>query len=161
MGLDLVNRIVRIVAGSLRMTSPEEIDGVRRILAPSLSCALVAQVCDSEFQLDNLDALFGDSEVEFSVGESGTLGRTPLHFASALDDVQTVEFLLRKGASVHVRDKRRFSPLRKAIDFNCHQVIRILKQCGAHLTLEPIALGAELCLYKILILIPILLYIFI
>lgn len=60
-GVDVVDRIVRMVACSLRMQAPEEVDGIRRILAPSLSCALVAQACESEYPLQNLDALFRNS----------------------------------------------------------------------------------------------------
>lgn len=41
---------------------------------------------------------------------------------------------------------RGFSPLRDAIEFDRHEIINTLRQCGAHLTLEPTALGAELCL---------------
>ncbi|CAG7835831.1 unnamed protein product, partial [Allacma fusca] len=144
--LDVVDRIVRMVAGSLKMHAPEEVEGIRRILAPSLSCALVAQACESDYHLQNLDSLFGKSEAEISVGDVGTLGRTPLHYACALNDLRTVEYLLHKGASVHVRDSRGFSAFREAIEFDSQEVIPILRQCGAHLTLEATALGAELCL---------------
>ena len=57
-GVDVVDRIVRMVANNLRLRAPEEVEGIRRILAPSLSCALVAQACESEYPLQNLDALF-------------------------------------------------------------------------------------------------------
>lgn len=41
---------------------------------------------------------------------------------------------------------RGYSALRDAIDFDRHEVIVTLRNCGAHLTLEPTALGAELCM---------------
>lgn len=41
---------------------------------------------------------------------------------------------------------RGYSPLRDAVEHDAHEVIEILRKCGAHLTLEPKALGAELTL---------------
>ena len=62
---DAVNAIVRIVADSLGLRTPDEVEGIKNILAPSLSCALVAQCTqmelDDETCIRNLDALFGKS----------------------------------------------------------------------------------------------------
>lgn len=55
-----------------------------------------------------------------------------------------MEYLLTRGASVHIRDNRGFSPLRDAIESDRHDMIGILRCCGAHLTIEPKALAAEL-----------------
>jgi lysophospholipase len=92
----------------------------------------------------NLDDIFGNSEAEISTPDYS--GRTALHYAASLGDKRTLEYLLRHGASVHTRDNRGFSPLRDAIEFDRHEVIHTLRQCGAHLTQDPTALGAELCL---------------
>jgi len=62
---DAVNQIVQIVANSLGLRSPEEVEGIKGVLAPSLSCALVAQCSQmkdpSNNYLANLDSLFGTS----------------------------------------------------------------------------------------------------
>jgi hypothetical protein len=64
-GTDAVNQIVHIVANSLGLRCAEEIEGIKKILAPSLSCALVAQCSQmndtDEAYLSNLEAIFGTS----------------------------------------------------------------------------------------------------
>lgn len=62
---DAVNQIVHIVANSLGLRTRDEVEGIKNILAPSLSCALVAQCAqmdmDDATYAKNLDALFGKS----------------------------------------------------------------------------------------------------
>jgi hypothetical protein len=41
---------------------------------------------------------------------------------------------------------RGFSPLKEAIEFDQHEVISTLRNCGAHLSSEATATGAELCM---------------
>jgi hypothetical protein len=61
-GTDAVNQIVHILANSLGLRCAEEIEGIKKILAPSLSCALVAQCSQmNEAYLSNLEAIFGTS----------------------------------------------------------------------------------------------------
>ncbi|ODN02046.1 L-asparaginase [Orchesella cincta] len=174
-GLDVVQTIVKVVANKFNLQTPDEIAGVKKLLTPSLSCALVAQCSKMNYSDEayekNLNDIFGNSEAEIS--EPDYSGRTPLHYSAALGDDRTLEYLLKHGASVHVRDRdqnvandflvsvswinlmlqstgfcdsRGFSPLRDAIEFDRHEVINVLRKCGAHLTFEPTALGAELCL---------------
>lgn len=106
-GLDIVQTIVKVVANKFGMSTPEEVDGVKRLLAPSLSCALIAQCSkmeDSDEMYErNLDDIFGNSETEISAPDFS--GRTPLHYSAALGDKRTLEYLLTHGASVHVRDR--------------------------------------------------------
>jgi hypothetical protein len=64
-GTDAMNQIVHIVANSLGLWCAEEIEGIKKILAPSLSCALVTQRSKKndtdEAYLSNLEAMFGTS----------------------------------------------------------------------------------------------------
>lgn len=106
-GLDTVQTIVKVVANKFGMSTPDEVEGIKRLLAPSLSCALVAQCTKMDYSDEayekNLDEIFGNSETEISTPDYS--GRTPLHYSAALGDKRTTEYLLRHGASVHVRDR--------------------------------------------------------
>lgn len=48
-----------------------------------------------------------------------------------------VEYLLKQGASVHMRDRDRKTPLLVAIDWDHHDVIDLLIRGGSHLSLPP------------------------
>jgi L-asparaginase type I len=58
---DIIQQVVRIIGSNLGLGSVEEIDRIRRIVAPTLTCALVAQSSASNFKLQNLDSFFGNS----------------------------------------------------------------------------------------------------
>ncbi|KAG8296327.1 hypothetical protein J6590_059594 [Homalodisca vitripennis] len=91
--------------------------------------------------------------------------RTPLHIACSLGNIKVVKYLLLNGASVHMKDrcgskspfeegnkdlnKPSFTfdqtPLLDAVKCDHLDVIKLLKRCGAHLTLTPNQIGCQLC----------------
>ena len=76
-------------------------------------------------------------------------GRTVLHVACCEGHLDMIRFLLSSSTrpSVHVRDRYGHTPLDDAIRFNRHDVIKLLRETGAHLNLFPAKLGMMLCQY--------------
>ncbi|ORZ21234.1 asparaginase-domain-containing protein [Absidia repens] len=60
-------------------------------------------------------------------------GRVPLHVACREGHIQIVEFLLKHGAAVHVRDRSGHTPLYEALVWKRSEVVRMLCRAGAHL----------------------------
>ncbi|KAI7885126.1 asparaginase-domain-containing protein [Lichtheimia hyalospora FSU 10163] len=61
-------------------------------------------------------------------------GRSPLHLACREGHVDVVEFLLLRGASIHIRDRQGHSPLFVALVEKRAQVVDMLRRAGAHLS---------------------------
>ena len=59
--------------------------------------------------------------------------------------VDQVEWLLDHGAVVHARDRYGHTALDDAVRFHHHDVIRLLRGTGAHLTTPPSKLGMMMC----------------
>lgn len=63
---DVIHQIVNVISDNLKLTNKEEVDSIRNVIAPSLTCALVAE-CSTLTKLDHrnvnlyLEALFKDS----------------------------------------------------------------------------------------------------
>ena len=74
-------------------------------------------------------------------------GRTALHVACREGHVETVQYLLHQGASVHVKDRNGVTPLLDAVKEKHSSIIGLLMESGAVLTLKPIVLAMELCRY--------------
>ncbi|KAI8336549.1 asparaginase-domain-containing protein [Chlamydoabsidia padenii] len=60
-------------------------------------------------------------------------GRVPLHVACREGHIQIVEFLLKHGAAVHVRDRSGHTPLYEALVWKRSEVVQMLRRAGAHL----------------------------
>jgi lysophospholipase len=60
-------------------------------------------------------------------------GRVPLHVACREGHIQIVEFLLKHGAAVHVRDRSGHTPLFEALVWKRSEVVQMLCRAGAHL----------------------------
>lgn len=76
-------------------------------------------------------------------------GRTALHVASKEGHVPTAKYLLQQGVSVHLKDCNGITPLHDAVMGKHQDIITLLVQTGAKLTIKPIVLSVELCWYAL------------
>jgi lysophospholipase len=67
--------------------------------------------------------------------------RTALHVAAASGNLESVNFLLHKGVSVHIRDSERENALQAAIRSKNLDVIGALRKAGAHLIAPSVRIG--------------------
>lgn len=82
--------------------------------------------------LDSLQTLLKEEDVNRTLDG----GRTPLHYASDSGDVDTVKFLLGRGADVNLKDKHGITPLLTAV-YECHTgCVEILLSKGADKTVK-------------------------
>ncbi len=58
-------------------------------------------------------------------------GRTPLHYASIIGEVEMVKCLIDYGAKVNVGDKNDWTPLHYASDLGCTETVKFLVEHGA------------------------------
>lgn len=129
--------IVEAVAQSLHASSPKERHQLVAILFPAmLSAAVVAR------DIVKLESL---KEYGADISQMNADGRTALHVACCEGDVNVVRCLLRMGAIVHAKDRFNRTPLIDAIEYDHHEIIKLLCQCGAHLHERPKILGEKLC----------------
>ncbi|CAD5229800.1 unnamed protein product [Bursaphelenchus xylophilus] len=72
--------------------------------------------------------------------------RNALHVAAASANLESVQYLLQHGVSVHVRDANHENALQAAIQTKNLEVIKALRAAGAHLSAHSVRVGTELCL---------------
>ncbi|KAF7634734.1 hypothetical protein Mgra_00005882 [Meloidogyne graminicola] len=132
--LDMIPRLAK----HLRITSSNETQMLRKVLFPPLSChaAFANDIASLEkLRLSGADLSGGDYSM-----------RTPLHIAAAAGNAETVEYLLRQGASVHIRDSSDENALVCAVHSRNLEVIRMIRQAGGELVQPKQRIGVELCL---------------
>lgn len=129
--------LIESVARALSVSSTEEIKKLRDALYPSLMCA-AAQAGDNQ-ALEILRTLEGN------LSSQNHDGRTALHVACREGHVSTVQYLLQRGASVHLKDCNGNTPLQDAVMGKHNDIIMLLVKTGAILTIKPTVLAMELC----------------
>ncbi|XP_026668297.1 uncharacterized protein LOC108623675 isoform X2 [Ceratina calcarata] len=130
--------LVEAVARSLRTSSAAELEELGSILFPAMLNAAV-----KNHDIAKLEAL---KVYGANISQQNADGRTVLHVACCEGDVNIVRRLLRNGASIHIKDRFNRTPLTDAIEFDHHEIIQILMQCGAHLHENAYMIGERMCL---------------
>ncbi|XP_076166065.1 L-asparaginase isoform X2 [Ptiloglossa arizonensis] len=127
--------LVGVVGRSLGISSFAQFQELGSILFPAIiNAAVLAR------DLAKLESLKGSH-----VSQTNADGRTALHIACCEGNVEIVRCLLRMGANVHVKDRFDRTPLTDAIEYDRHEIIGILMQCGAHLHGSAYAIGEKMC----------------
>ncbi|XP_043526263.1 L-asparaginase [Frieseomelitta varia] len=129
--------LVEAVARSLRLSSTAERQELGSILFPAMLNAAVLSR-----DIVKLEVLKGYGA---DISQQNADGRTAMHIACCEGDLNIVRCLLRMGANVHIKDRFNRTPLIDAIEFDHHEVIKILMQCGAHLHGSAYAIGEKMC----------------
>lgn len=130
---------VQTVAKSLRVGSRKEMNSVRRALLPILlTCAAKSGDLETIQQLIDQDANINEP--------SDYDGKTCLHVACAEGHADVVKCLLKRGASIYVRDRRGRTPLFDAIRNKRHVVVDLLLNVGARFEHDDIEVARELCI---------------
>ncbi|XP_018300054.1 L-asparaginase 1 [Mycetomoellerius zeteki] len=129
--------LVEAVARSLRLSSTVELQELGSILFPAMLNAAVVR--RDVVKLESLRGYGAD------ISQANADGRTALHIACCEGDLKVVRRLLKMGANVHIKDRFNRTPLTDAIEFDHHEIIRILLQCGAHLHGDAVLISENMC----------------
>ncbi|KAI8086569.1 asparaginase-domain-containing protein [Halteromyces radiatus] len=108
--------------------SNEDQQLVERSLGPVLLCSAAGTN-----DMDGLTSLYESMGDHMNVNCVDYDGRVPLHVASREGHIEIVEFLLKHGAAVHIRDRSGHTPLYEALVWKRSEVVRMLCRAGAHL----------------------------
>lgn len=108
---------------------------ISKTIFPVLSCSAAAR--------GDVEALERMMSSQFSIDTGDYDGRTALHLASAEGQSSVVEFLISKGANVHVVDRWGVGPLGDAIQNQHDAVIEKLVAAGARVQSKEIV--AQMC----------------
>ncbi|CEG68248.1 Putative L-asparaginase [Rhizopus microsporus] len=108
--------------------SVEEEMLAQKALNPVLLCSAA-----SANDLDGLKLLVEEIEEAVNLNCVDYDGRVPLHVACRGGYYKIVEYLLLHGASIHVRDRSGHTPLFDAVIEGHADVVKILREAGAHL----------------------------
>ncbi|XP_020277894.1 uncharacterized protein LOC109851830 isoform X2 [Pseudomyrmex gracilis] len=129
--------LVEAVAISLRLSSATEHQELRTILFPAMLNAAVIR--RDTVKLESLKGYGAD------ISQPNADGRTALHIACCEGDIHVARHLLKMGANVHVKDRFDRTPLTDAIEYDHHDIIKMLLHCGAHLHGNALLIGEKMC----------------
>ncbi|KAK7868259.1 hypothetical protein R5R35_000657 [Gryllus longicercus] len=132
-----VGELVDAVAAHLQISAPREQEELSAMLYPA--------IVNSAVMRRSVPKLSSLREYGLDLTAANADGRTPLHVACCEGSVEVVEFLLLRGANVHMKDRFDNTPLLNAIYFDHHEVIKILVKCGAHIIGPRQNIGDKLC----------------
>ncbi|XP_076637888.1 L-asparaginase isoform X1 [Colletes latitarsis] len=125
------------IARSLRISSTVEFEQLRMILFPAIfNAAVLAR------DLPKLDAL---TRYGADISQTNADGRTALHIACCEGDSNVVRRLLNMGANVRIKDRYNRTPLTDAIEYDHHEIIKMLLKYGAHLHENAYLIGEKMC----------------
>ncbi|GFO50516.1 L-asparaginase [Plakobranchus ocellatus] len=130
---DLIDSVARYMCLSTR----EEIVKVKDAIYPCLMCAAA--------KANDIPAI---EKLRVAGGHLGAVnqdGRTALHIACREGHINMVHYLLNHGVSVHDRDSHKKTCLYEAVLGRHLEIIRLLVQTGALLSLSPIELAVKMC----------------
>ncbi|XP_053553076.1 60 kDa lysophospholipase [Bombina bombina] len=132
------SKFIQVVAKSIGVSCKEELEAVRDALTPALACAAAST--------GDINALEAIRDMGGNLSSEDYDGRTPLHVASSEGHFTVVQYLLNNGATVYAKDRYGDTPLMNAVKFRQMEVIKLLRQTGAHLSWEELEhSGTELC----------------
>ncbi|XP_074104169.1 L-asparaginase isoform X2 [Cotesia typhae] len=127
----------KVIMRMLGLNSEAELDKLGPIIFPALMIdAVISQDIEKIASLK-------DNGVD--VSQTNGDSRTVLHIACCEGDIKLVRVLLEMGANVHIKDRFDRTPLTEAVENDHHEIIKLLRQCGAHLHESPLLIGQKLC----------------
>ncbi|CAK9808825.1 unnamed protein product [Anthophora plagiata] len=129
--------LVEVLARALRLSSMAERKELSAILFPVMLNAAV-----KSHDVAKLETL---RKYGANLSQQNEDGRTALHIACCEGNLNVVRSLLQMGASVHIKDRFSRTPLIDAIEFDHHEIIKLLIQCGAHLHGSSQVLSEKMC----------------
>lgn len=129
--------LVDAVARSLHISTPQELSQLGNTLFPAMLNSAV--VSGDIAKINNLKSYGAD------LAGVNVDNRTALHIACHEGNLEVVNLLLLNGVPVHTRDRYDKTPLIEAITTDRHEIIKVLRNCGAHLTGSARIIGEELC----------------
>ncbi|KAH0548462.1 L-asparaginase [Cotesia glomerata] len=127
----------KVIMRMLGLNSEAELDKLGPIIFPALMIdAVISQDIEKIASLK-------DNGVD--VSQTNGDSRTVLHIACCEGDIKLVRALLEMGANVHIKDRFDRTSLTEAVENDHHEIIKLLRQCGAHLHESPLLIGQKLC----------------
>ncbi|XP_063725760.1 L-asparaginase 1-like [Symsagittifera roscoffensis] len=116
------------LANALQLTSAPELIELNNAIMPSLLCAAAA----NEDGGTTLRTLLSSCEGKRKVSCADYDRRTPLHVACSAGNEACARYLVKHGASVHLKDMHGDTPLTCAVKSKSVAIVAILVQAGAH-----------------------------
>uniref|UniRef100_A0A7E4V4X9 asparaginase n=1 Tax=Panagrellus redivivus TaxID=6233 RepID=A0A7E4V4X9_PANRE len=134
---DNAHDIVASLARNIGINTSHEVELLRQAVFPPLVCHY-ARLNDVA-QLRNL-RLGGANMAAPDCNNT-----TALHIAAEMGHLETVQYLLKWGASVHARDGKNENPLVKAVHSKNLEVIKLLRETGGVLVMPAAEIGIMIC----------------